>query len=90
MQTLDEFQKEFQVPKKENKIIVLCSSPSQNDIRNFARRRSTTTVKIDICIQNSVMHLQSFCFVSLNIFHFCHSSYPCIMICLAVVINNRE
>ena len=36
------------------------------------------------------MHLQSFCFVSLNIFNFCHFCYPCIMICLAVAINSRE
>ena len=33
---------EFQVQKKENIIIVLCSGPSQNDITNFARRRNTT------------------------------------------------
>ena len=87
-QILDEFRQEFQVQKKEN-IVVLCSGPSQNDIRNFARRRSSTTVK-NIYIQKSVIHLQSFCFVSQNIFNFCHSCYPCIMICLAVAINSRE
>lgn len=54
-----------------------CTSQQHNDGKN-------------IYIQKSVMHLQSFCFVSLNIFNFCPSCCPCIMICLAVTINSRE
>ena len=41
-----EFRLEFQVQKKERIIIVSCSDPSQNDIRNIVSRSSTTTVKI--------------------------------------------